>query len=273
MNNSENILVSVVMATFNEPKAFIEKSISSILAQTHKNLELLIADDSTKEETISVIDNFARRDRRVVVIRKEERMGFINALNSCLDCAKGDLIARMDGDDISLPDRFEKQIQYYKSHPEVIIWGGNIDIINENEEIISERLYPTTSASIRRMFMFRSPFAHPTVMLQRRIVDEGFRYNPEYKKDEDLDLWLRLYNKGYIFGNTGEKLLNYRVVGDITGKRDRSQLVYNHKTRSENFNWRRPLFSMVSWTASLLYLAVPMKLFTIIYRWENSRKL
>ena len=273
MNNSENILVSVVMATFNEPKAFIEKSISSILAQTHKNLELLIADDSTKEETISVIDNFARRDKRVVVIRKEERMGFINALNSCLDCAKGDLIARMDGDDISLPDRFEKQLEYSEVHPEVMVWGGDIDIINEEEEIISERRYPTTTGSIQRMFMFRSPYAHPTVMFKRQVVDEGFRYNPAYKKDEDLDLWLRLYNKGYILGNTGEKLLKYRVVGDITTKRDRSQLVYNHMTRSENFNWRKPLFSIVSWTASLLYLAVPLKLFSIVYKRENSRRL
>ena len=103
-------LVSVIMATFNEQERFIKESIDSILGQTYQNLELLIADDSTNNDTIRVIDDFARRDNRVKVIRKESRMGFVKALNIALKEAKGEYIARMDGDDVALPDRFKKQI-------------------------------------------------------------------------------------------------------------------------------------------------------------------
>ncbi len=271
MSNENSPMVSVVMATFNEPKKFIEESIGSILNQTHQNLELLIADDSTSEDTIKAIDEFAATDKRVVVIRKEQRMGFVNALNECLNVAKGDFIARMDGDDISRPQRFEIELKYAEANPNVMIWGGDIDTIDENGSIISERRYPTTESSIKRMFVFRSPFAHPTVMFRRCVIDKGFRYNPLYKKDEDLDLWLRLYKGGFKFGNTGEKVLKYRVVGDITKKRDRSQLVYNHKARRENYDWKRPVFSVMSWGVSLMYLIIPMKLFSMIYKRENSR--
>lgn len=268
-----NPLVSVIMATFNEPKNFIEESISSILNQTHRNLELLIADDSTSVETINIIDDFAAKDNRVVVIRKPQRMGFVNALNEAINIAKGDFIARMDGDDCCYPQRLEKQLKYAEDNPEIDLFGGNIDIVDENGDIKSERRYPTSEIAIKKMFMFRSPFAHPTVMFRRSVMDNGNRYNPKYKKDEDLDLFLRLYKQGYRFGNTSEKLLRYRVVGDITQKRDRSQLVYNHKARSENFDWHKPIFSIISWGASFLYLIIPMKVFTYLYKRENSKNV
>ena len=175
-------MVSVIMATFNEPKAFIEASIASILNQTFSDLELLIADDSTNPETVKVIDDFAASDSRVVVIRKAERMGFVNALNEALNLAKGDLIARMDGDDMALPKRFEIQLRYAAGHPGVDVFGGDMDIIDEQDVVQSERRYPTTPAAIQRKFIFRSPFAHPTIMFRRRIIDAGIRYNPEYKK-------------------------------------------------------------------------------------------
>ena len=167
-------LISVIMATFNEPKQFIEESISSILNQTYRNLELLIADDSTNEDTVKVIDGFASKDDRVIVIRKKDRMGFVNALNEALHRAKGDFIARMDGDDISLPNRFDIQIKYALTHSEVDVFGGNMDIINEVGDVKSERHYPTTQESIEKMFVFRSPFAHPTLMFKRDVIDSGF---------------------------------------------------------------------------------------------------
>lgn len=265
-------MVSVIMATFNEPKLFIEASIASILNQTYSNLELLIADDSTNPETVKVINDFAASDSRVIVIRKAERMGFVNALNEALHLAKGDLIARMDGDDISVPQRFEIQLRYAAGHPEVDVFGGDMDIIDENNEKKSERHYPTTPAAIQRKFIFRSPFAHPTLMFKRKIIDAGFHYNPNYKKAEDIDFLMRLYKNGYAFGNTGEKLLRYRVVGNLQIKRSRDQWIYNHKARSENFIWSKPLFSSASWFASLLYQYVPESLVTYIYKRENTDK-
>lgn len=262
--------VSVIMATFNEPKPFIEASIASILNQTFRDLELLIADDSTNADTVKVIDDFAASDDRVVVIRKPERMGFVNALNEALNLAKGDLIARMDGDDIAVPSRFEAQLRYAAFHPEVDVFGGDMDIIDENNQVQSERRYPTTPDAIQRKFIFRSPFAHPTLMFKRKIIDAGIRYNPYYKKAEDIDFLMRLYKNGYVFGNTGEKLLRYRVVGNLQNKRSRDQWIYNHKARSENFIWSRPLFSSASWLVSLAYQYTPSFIVTMFYNRENK---
>ena len=265
-------LISVIMATFNEPKAFIEGSVSSILNQTHDNLELLIADDSTSKETADIIDACAAKDPRVKVIRKAERMGFVNALNAALDMAKGDFIARMDGDDFSLPDRFEIQLRYADEHPDVDVFGGDIVIVDENDTAKSERHYPVTSAAIWRSFLWRSPFAHPTIMFRRSVIDQGFRYNPEYKRAEDIDFLFRLYKNGFRFGNTGETLLRYRVVGDLQKKRNRDQWIYNHRARTRNFIWRRPLFSTISWAVSLGYICVPNFIVSSYYKRENTKK-
>lgn len=264
-------LVSVIMATYNEPQKFIKESISSILNQTYRNLELLIADDSTNEETIRVIDDFASEDNRVILIRKEKRMGFVNALNEALSLAKGDFIARMDGDDIAFLDRFEKQVFYAREHPDIDIFGGDIEIVDENNKVISERTFPTKKHSIKLFFIFRSPLSHPTIMFKRSIIDDGYRYNPAFKKDEDLDLFLRLYKNGFTIRNMGERLIKYRIVGDITQKRDRSQFVYNHRARSQNFDIHRPFFSCLSWGVSLMYLCIPMSIFSYVYKKENSR--
>ena len=272
MNKEYRAFISVIMATFNEPPKFIEDSISSILNQTYPNFELLIADDSTNNDTINVINDFANKDKRVVVIRKEERMGFVNALNVALDLAKGDFIARMDGDDISLPERFDIQLKYAEEHPEVDFFSGDVYMINERGDVISERTFPTTPKRIERRLIYRSPLSHPVLMFRRKILDAGFRYNPEYKKAEDLDFYLRLYKNGYVIGNTGTKLLKARVVGDTQKKRGHSQWYYNHRARTENFIWRKPLFSSASWFISLLYILTPSFIMTFFYSKENLKK-
>lgn len=272
MSNGNNPLVSVVMATFNEPKKFIEESISSILNQTYSNLELLIADDSTKQETISTIDEYAAKDSRVIIIRKAERMGFVKSLNEAMRQAKGEYIARMDGDDISISERFKIQLDFAKKNPDVDVFGGDMDIIDENGKVQSERHYPTTPSAIKRKFVFRSPFAHPTIMFRRSIIDSGFLYNPEYKRAEDVDFLFRLYGNGFKFGNTGEKLLRYRVVGNLQNKRSRDQWEYNHKARSENFIWSKPFFSTASWLVSLAYKYTPSFVVTMFYSRENRKR-
>lgn len=134
-------LVSVVMTSFNEKKEIIDKAILSILNQTYENFELLIFDDSTNVETKDAID-FYRHDPRVRVFRFSERLGFVKSLNRGLQEAKGDYIARMDGDDISLPIRFEKEVEYLEKNKDVSVIGGQINIINEYGVTISFRKYP-----------------------------------------------------------------------------------------------------------------------------------
>lgn len=268
----EKLKVSVVMATFNEPKQLIEKSINSILNQTHRNLELLIADDSTSDETRAVIDGFASIDKRVVVIRKSERMGFVPALNNALNEVTGNFVARMDGDDISLPDRFERQIAYMNANPLVDICGGNLNIMDENDTIRSKREYPVGERQISRYFIYRTSIAHPTAMFRRKIVDAGFRYDPSFKKAEDLNFWLTLRNAGFKFGNLGVPLLNYRVIGDLGAKRSRAQYQYIMKARRQNFSFKFFVFDVASLIICSMYLITPMKLISWFYNRENRGK-
>lgn len=262
-------LVSIAMATYNEPKAIITKSIISILNQDYKNIELLVADDSTHPETIDAINTLARQDSRIKIIRGEQRMGFVQALNQTLKLAKGQLIARMDGDDMAMSDRISKQVAYASLHPDIAVFGGSMNIIDENDQVISERYYPITPMKIKLMFMFRSPFAHPTVMFRREIIDQGFFYDPTYKKAEDIDFFMRLYKYGYKFGNLHDKLLNYRVPHDFQHKRSRDQWRYNHKARMK-FIPSQPLFSILSFFISWGYMYIPESIVSKYYSKENK---
>lgn len=271
--NDNQPLVSVIMATFNEPVEFLSQAIESILHQTYSHLELLIADDSTKEETKKAIDKYANEDTRVSVIREKTKMGIAVARNRCFQAAKGKFIAIMDADDISLPDRIERQIQFAQSHPDIDLFGGHVNIINEKGEIVTQRTYKTTPNRFLRMFVYRNPLAHPTVFFRRKIIDEGYSYDENFKKAEDLEFYLRLFKNGFHLINMDTTLINYRIIGDMQKKRTYDNWYYNHKARTKNFNWRHPFFSILSWCVSYVYMYVPSKFVSSFYKKENNRNV
>lgn len=262
--------VSVIIATYNEPGAIIRQSVQSILNQTFTNLEVLILDDSTSEETRSTLDGF-ESDTRVRIIRGSSRLGFVHSLNLGLKQANGRYIARMDGDDVSLPNRIAKQVAYLDAHPEVSVVGGSMNIINENDQVISYRKYPTGTFAFNWLSVYRTPLAHPTVMMRRNIVEAGFFYDESFKKSEDLEYWLRLRKNGYKLANMPDYLLNYRVCGDLSKKRVNNHWSYNLKARKKNFSWQLPLINSLSLLVSFLYSIMPSIIMRTIYSIENNR--
>lgn len=264
-------LVSVVMATFNEPEVYITAAIQSILNQTYKKWELIIVDDSTSKKTIEIIDTFVASDGRIVLIRKAERMGFVRALNEGLKNAHGKYIARMDGDDISLKDRLYYQVDYMEQHPNIDILGGAINIINRDGKIVSVRNYPMRGLKLCIWTMFRSPIAHPAVMFRSTIPHAGLFYDVEQKKAEDIEFWLRLKRKGYRLENMSKKLLNYRTDGDLALKRTGEQWNYNFRARWKNFSYFFPLFSLISIVISAIYIVMPQRIIREIYKRENNK--
>ena len=263
--------VSVIIATYNEPENVIRQSVQSILSQTFTNLEVLILDDSTSEETRKTLDTFTF-DPRVKIIRSETRMGFVHSLNIGLKQAKGQFIARMDGDDVSLPDRIAKQVAYLGEHPSISVLGGSMNIINEKDQIISYRKYPTGSFAFNWLSVYRTPLAHPTVMMRRNIVDAGFFYDESYKKSEDLEFWLRLRKNGFNLANMPDFLLNYRVCGDLSKKRVNNHWDYNLKARKKNFTWKLPIINSLSILVSFMYSIMPTSIMRTIYSIENNRR-
>lgn len=263
-------LVSVVMATFNEPPDYIVQSVQSILDQTLSDFELLLIDDSTNMDTVRTVDTLAMSDTRIKLIRYSQRIGFVPALNIGLKQAQGKYIARMDGDDISVPDRFELQVSYLESNPDIAVVGGAMDIINEKSEITSHRNYATTPRKTRLFGLIRSPLAHPTVMMRKSIIERGFYYDEAFKKAEDLELWLRLIKNGYKISNISNTLLLYRVNDNLAWKRTKQHFRYNYTARKKNFSWKRPLWSFFSILVSKLYTVVPATIVDTLYRKENK---
>lgn len=270
-NMDKKPLVSVIMATFNETPDFITESIQSILDQTYANFEFIILDDSSNDDTKSAIDKMASLDSRIKIIRKNERMGFVPALNEGLRIAKGDFIARMDGDDISYPYRFEVQLRYFSEHPEVDILGGALDIINEDGNVVSRRIYPLQGLPLKLYTILRDPIAHPTVMMRRERLKQWL-YDESYRRGEDIELWLRLRNEGANMRNIENPLLKYRVIPNMETKRDSYHFKYVYRARRSNFNWKYCGFDIPSLIAAYLYQRLPISLVRFVYGKENKTK-
>lgn len=266
-------LVSVIMATYNETPHILEESIKSILEQSYKNIELLIFDDSTNANTKKTIDFFAE-DERIRVFRGSQRIGFVQSLNQGLKEAKGKYIARMDGDDFSYKTRIEKEVKFLENNIDVDVIGGQIEIINEKGNVISHRRYPVSKIGIYLYSCFRNPLAHPSIMMRRKIVDEGYFYNEKLKMSEDLDLWLRLINNGYSIRNIKDIVLKYRVQSNFIDKRTSyKQRIYMESVRKSNFNKKHLLHGILSCCAGWLFTHIPVKCLEKLYNKENSRRI
>lgn len=264
-------LVSVIIPTFNERPDMITDSINSILDQTYKSFELHIFDDSTKDETREAIDQFSS-DPRVNIHRFEKRVGFIKSLNLGLEIAKGTYIARMDGDDWSFPDRFEKEVAFLQSHQNVMVVGGQMNIMDAEGNITSSRSYPTDGIKFFLFSCMRNPLAHPTIMMRREIVDKGYRYDETLKMSEDLDLWLRLMNDGYKLANIQDTVLNYRVMDNFLEKRSSDvQREVMAQVRKKNFDKRHIMRSSLSYVSGWLFTHVPRGAIDRAYNNENKQ--
>ncbi len=224
--------VTVIIPVYNAEK-YIRKSLNSILNQTLKNIEILVIEDCSTDNSLIIIQELQQSDDRVKIIKNSTNKGIVYGLNAGLDLASSDYIARMDADDIAYPERFEKQLHYLRQHTDTILVGTNMELIDDRENHISFREYPQHHAEIIAALFDRSPFGHPTVMFKKSAVIEIGGYREEFKTCEDYDLWLRLRNKGK-FANLQETLLKYRVHNDqITFRKLKDQHVFHMKARHD----------------------------------------
>ena len=206
--------VSVIMPAYNAEQ-FIVDAINSILNQTFRDFELIIIDDCSSDKTVQKIKSF--NDKRIRFFKNDSNQGVANTLNKGIEEAQGEYIARMDSDDISLPLRLEKQVQFLEMHLDIAIIGSDIEIFGYEHGF---RHFSNSPEQFKVDLIFNTCYAHPSVMMRRQVLmDNNFRYNPEYSKMEDYDLWVRLSQK-YKLSSISEVLLKYRVhSGQVTQKK------------------------------------------------------
>jgi glycosyltransferase involved in cell wall biosynthesis len=211
--------VSVIMPVFNGER-YLGAAIDSVLTQTFSDFELLIVDDASTDGTRNVIEWYALRDPRIKVRFMEVNTGAIGARNEALRLAQADLIANMDADDVSLPGRFGKQVEFLHGRPDVAAVGSYVQIIDEHGTLHSTKRYPTDPALTAWALFFVNSLAHPAVMMRRQVLFAAGAY-PETARGtwaEDYDLFTRMSRLAGL-ANIPEVLLHYRQSGQNTTSR------------------------------------------------------
>ncbi|MBD3842801.1 MAG: glycosyltransferase [Campylobacterales bacterium] len=199
--------ISVVMSVCNGEK-YLAEAIESILNQTYKNFEFIIVNDGSKDNSLEIIKNYMKQDNRIVLIDRENK-GLPYSLNEGISIAKGEYIARMDADDISLPIRFEKQIDYMQKYNVDFVYSDTL-LIDKNGDEICKSYRPRNMEIVLCNLEIYNLIPHPTVLIKREIFNEYGGYNISCKTGQDLELWLRLRDK-IKFGYINECLLKYRL--------------------------------------------------------------
>ena len=199
--------ISIIMGTYNGSTT-ISNAIESILNQSFQDLELIICDDNSSDNTVDVINEYKKNDNRIVLIRNESNCGLAVSLNKCIHASKADIIGRMDDDDIAHFDRLEKQIKYMETHPEFSIIGTSINYFDENG-IWGELKYSGERSLIE---IYRGiSFVHPTVIMNKNALNAVGNYtvSSQTRRGQDYDLWCKLYFAGYRGTNMDTVLLDY----------------------------------------------------------------
>jgi glycosyltransferase involved in cell wall biosynthesis len=207
VNNKHDDLVSVILPVYNGEE-FLEQAIKSITTQTHINLELIVLDDGSTDNSKLIALEHAKKDRRLRVISRENK-GLGATLNELIGLSRGEYIARMDSDDISHPDRLQNQLDFMKKNPNCVMLGGQINFLVGDAEINAFPM-PVTHDQIREGLLdARFPICHPSIMFRKSTAIRVGGYLVE-GAGEDLDFFLRMSEAGSLC-NTTKKVLKYRI--------------------------------------------------------------
>lgn len=212
-------VVSVIMAVFNCAST-LPNALKSIEEQTFSNWELVVCDDASDDDSLAVLEEFAQRyPDRVTLLRNEVNLKLPISLNRCLQRVRGEYVARMDGDDLSMPERFERQVGYLRAHPEVDLVGTAMRRFDETGLADIVELAPRPDRYSMRTGV---PFAHATIMARRKVYEllGGYSTSPRVVRVEDKDLWFRFLDAGLVGHNLVEPL--YLVREDISAIRRRT---------------------------------------------------
>lgn len=223
--------ITVLMSVYkSEQAAFLDQALRSVMEEQTllPNQLVLIEDGELPEELHTVINKWheALGDKMTILIN-EKNIGLTKSLNHGIASITTDLIARMDTDDISCPERFAKQVEYLNEHPEVDVLGGGIIEIDENEKILNKRYYPANQQTVIKSIYRANPVAHSTVMIRKRIFDNGLRYNERFRTNQDLALWIDAICAGYQIANLPDIILKFRRLSSVYYRRRRKKNLFN----------------------------------------------
>jgi GT2 family glycosyltransferase len=202
--------VSVVMPVYNAER-YLTEAVESILSQTFTDFEFLIFDDGSTDRSLAILRTYAERDTRVHLFPRLHK-GYVPWLNEGIHVARGEYIARMDADDISLPERLTRQVQYLRTHPDYVALGCSMLVVDADGLPLTEFIQNTEHETIEADMLEgrHGVIGHPTCMMKRSALLSIGCYREDYEPIEDFDLWFRLAERGRL-ANLPEVLFKYRL--------------------------------------------------------------
>lgn len=244
--------ISVLLSVYkNEKPEYLEQALESIsIEQTHKPDQIVLVEDGPLPDSLEeIVQSFkfkvqSEGHTAFTIVKLPVNGGLTKALNEGLKYVTGDLIARMDSDDISEPHRFERQEAYLESHPDVDIISGSLQEFDAEHECLNVRHYPQTHEECVKFIVKACPLAHPSVMMRKRIFDEGLKYDERYRMSQDIKLWYDAVLAGYCLGNIPEVTLFFRREGDVFRRRSRAKAWNEFKIYVNGIYRLKGLFTM-----------------------------
>jgi glycosyltransferase involved in cell wall biosynthesis len=244
-------LVSVILPVLKAVPDFLEQSVQSILSQTYDEIELVVVFDKSNSyvdaPALAVLEQF-KDDHRLQVVVNDRRMGLPSSLNAGIKFAKGEYIARMDSDDVSLPVRIEEEFEVVrKRHFDLVgCWAKVIDVSNRNMGYLSP---PSEWQAIRKYLLFHNPFLHSTILFRRHVIEVVGLYEPEFELSEDYEFYMRAFSAGFKGINLPRylHLLREHDSSMVRGSRWKQNRIVNLKCKlagvfDYHFNTPRDIF-------------------------------
>jgi glycosyltransferase involved in cell wall biosynthesis len=217
-----NTPLSIIMGVYNGA-THLRECVDSVLAQSYADFEFVIIDDASTDSSLSILTQYAAQDPRIKIIRNQTNIGLTKSLNKGICTAVGTYIARMDADDIALPERFAKQVAFLDTHSDYGLVGTWARVVDDTGAEIDTYAWESTDADIRKSLIKYNNIIHPSVMMRRTVLDRTGYYDESFRYAQDYDLFLRMIAHTKAF-NIPEHLLRYRVSSmSITGSKNRAQ--------------------------------------------------
>ncbi len=228
------VKISVIMGIYQEKEEYLRQAVASVLGQTEQDLELIACLDGNQPHLREVLEALAASDGRIHILEEQENHGLGYVLNRCIEAAGGEYLARMDSDDLCVPERLEKQAAFLEDHPEYDFVGCNARLFDDHGVYGGREM---KEAPGREDFYEYLPFIHPSVMFRREVFTGGVRYpeTEETLRCEDLALFMDLYARDMRGYNLQEYLYLYREdKGAFAKKKYRYRLIES-RVRAEGY--------------------------------------
>lgn len=265
------VKISVIMGIYNCDSTLPE-AINSIFAQTYENWELILCDDGSNDSTYEVAEEFQKKyPDKIKLIRNPKNMGLNYTLNHCLEYADGELIARMDGDDLCSPDRFEKQVKFLETNPHIAIVSSDMEFFDD------DGIFGKTNVAgspTKQSFLKSTPFCHAAAMVRKEayLAVEGYSVDEKLLRVEDYHLWIKMYEKGFCGANIKEPLYQMRDDRNAQSRRKfkfRLNEAYVKAYAVKHLSL--PIYDYIHCLKPIILGLVPSGMYKLLHRIKNSK--